>query len=105
MGKLDQSLFARFIRLGVPHIQLDMQGWPCSYCLSLFAYSLHARVILTCPLGRSRPSLAELYTWRYKALGNLPHVTAESEYLKANAGFRYDYQLINVEDYLVCLSC
>lgn len=41
---LDQSLFARFVRLGVPTIDLDMQG-------------------------RARPSIAELYNWRYKALG------------------------------------
>lgn len=43
---LDQSLFARFVRLGVPTIDLDMQG-------------------------RARPAIAELYNWRYKALGNL----------------------------------
>jgi len=49
--------------------------------------------------GRARPSLAKLYNWRYKALGDLPHVASQPEFLHANAGFRYDFQLINVEDY------
>eukprot|EP01125_Pyxidicula_operculata_P011263 TRINITY_DN3682_c1_g2_i2.p1 TRINITY_DN3682_c1_g2~~TRINITY_DN3682_c1_g2_i2.p1 ORF type:complete len:1261 (+),score=324.14 TRINITY_DN3682_c1_g2_i2:363-3785(+) len=30
-GKLDQSLFARFVRLGVPYIELDKQGKPTHY--------------------------------------------------------------------------
>eukprot|EP00026_Physarum_polycephalum_P000742 Phypoly_transcript_00743.p1 GENE.Phypoly_transcript_00743~~Phypoly_transcript_00743.p1 ORF type:complete len:1358 (+),score=249.61 Phypoly_transcript_00743:43-4116(+) len=71
---LDQSLFARFVRLGVPTIDLDMQG-------------------------RARPSIAELYNWRYKKLGNLPNVLHEPEFLHANAGFVHDYQLIDVQDY------
>ncbi|GIY87372.1 RNA helicase aquarius [Caerostris extrusa] len=51
-----------------------------------------------CP-GRSRPSICELYNWRYKNLGNLPHVLNLPEYKRANAGFWFDYQLINVEDF------
>lgn len=47
----NQSLFARLIRLGVPHVQLDAQG-------------------------RCRPSLATLFAWRYPGLSNLPCVTA-----------------------------
>jgi intron-binding protein aquarius len=70
---LDQSLFARFVRLGVPTVDLDMQG-------------------------RARPSIAELYNWRYKKLGNLPNVQQDS-FVAANAGFVYDYQLIDVQDY------
>ena len=70
---MEQSLFARFVRLGVPPVQLDAQG-------------------------RARPSLCELYNWRYKMLGNLPHVLTSPEYQYANPGFCYDYQLINVED-------
>ncbi len=71
---LDQSLFARFVRLGVPTIDLDKQG-------------------------RARPSIAELYNWRYKSLGNLPNVVNDKEFTVANSGFVYDYQLIDVQDY------
>lgn len=73
-ANLEQSLFLRLVRLGVPTINLDFQG-------------------------RSRPSIAELYKWRYERLENLPNVLSESEYLRANAGFRYDYQFIDVGDY------
>ena len=38
---LDQSLFTRFVRLGVPSILLDRQG-------------------------RARPEIAALYSWKYK---------------------------------------
>lgn len=58
---LDQSLFARFVRLGVPTIMLDAQG-------------------------RSRPSLAALFNWRYPSLGDLPVVLHEPQFLQANAG-------------------
>jgi len=74
IGHLDQSLFARFVRLGQPFVQLDKQG-------------------------RARPSLSALYNWRYKALGDLPHVAHDKEFLLANAGFAYDFQLVNVEDF------
>lgn len=73
-ANLEQSLFLRLVRLGVPTINLDRQG-------------------------RARPSIAELYKWRYQRLDNLPHVSTEPEYLRANAGFRYDYQFIDVGDY------
>lgn len=73
-ANLEQSLFLRLIRLGVPVIMLDKQG-------------------------RARASLAELYKWRYNGLGNLPVVSAAPEYLTANAGLRYDYQFIDVPDY------
>ena len=43
--------------------------------------------------GRSRESLAELYNWRYKKLGNLPHVSTSPEYLTANPGFSFDFQV------------
>jgi len=71
---MEQSLFTRFIRLGVPAIELDRQG-------------------------RSRASIANLYNWRYKKLGNLPHVLQSTEYLTSNAGFAFDFQLVNVEDF------
>ncbi|GMH36875.1 hypothetical protein BSKO_04748 [Bryopsis sp. KO-2023] len=71
---LDQSLFTRFVRLGTPYIELDAQG-------------------------RARPSLANLYNWRYRNLGDLPLVSDREEYKIANAGFAYDYQFIDVPDF------
>ncbi|KAA8572406.1 hypothetical protein MFRU_003g03680 [Monilinia fructicola] len=73
-ANLEQSLFSRLVRLGVPTINLDQQG-------------------------RARPSIASLYSWRYQNLGNLPIVSTTSEYQTANAGFKYDYQFIQVLDY------
>ena len=73
-ANLEQSLFLRFVRLGVPTILLDQQG-------------------------RARSSLAELYKWRYPHLNNLPSVTTAPEFVTANAGFRHDYQFIDVPDY------
>ncbi|OBT64896.1 hypothetical protein VE03_06453 [Pseudogymnoascus sp. 23342-1-I1] len=73
-ANLEQSLFSRLVRLGVPTVILDKQG-------------------------RARPSIAELYQWRYPHLGNLPLVETGPEFQKSNAGFRYDYQFIDVPDY------
>ena len=73
-ANLEQSLFSRLVRLGVPTINLDQQG-------------------------RARPSIASLYAWRYQNLGNLPLVSSSPEFQIANAGFRYDYQFIEVPDY------
>jgi len=73
-ANLEQSLFSRFVRLGIPVITLDQQG-------------------------RARPSIAALYQWRYPSLGNLPHVENTDEFKAANAGFKYEYQFINVPDY------
>ncbi|XP_076053378.1 RNA helicase aquarius [Oratosquilla oratoria] len=72
-SNMEQSLFTRFVRIGVPTIELDAQG-------------------------RARPSICALYNWRYRNLGNLPHVTAWPEFRVGNGGFFHDYQLINVED-------
>ncbi len=44
-------------------------------------------------------SIASLYKWRYKNLGNLPHVLTNEEYQLANPGFAFEYQVINVKDY------
>ena len=71
---LDQSLFTRLIRLGTPHIQLNAQG-------------------------RSRPSLAALWNWRYDGLIDLPSVVHAPQYRQANPGLLYEYQLVNVDDY------
>merc|ERR1711997_1107725 len=73
-SNMEQSLFTRFVRLGVPTIDLDAQG-------------------------RSRPSICSLYNWRYKCLGNLSHVLNTKCYMEANAGFSYDFQLVNVHDF------
>ncbi|CAO3585639.1 unnamed protein product [Absidia cylindrospora] len=73
-GNMEQSLFTRFIRLGVPSLQLDAQG-------------------------RARSSLAKLYSWRYNELGDLPNVATNTEFLQANAGFTYDYQFVDVGPY------
>ena len=73
-ANLEQSMFLRLVRLGVPLINLDQQG-------------------------RARPSIAELYKWRYHKLGDLPSVLNGAEFKQANAGFRYEYQFINVPDY------
>eukprot|EP00397_Hematodinium_sp_SG-2012_P003433 GEMP01003441.1.p1 GENE.GEMP01003441.1~~GEMP01003441.1.p1 ORF type:complete len:1407 (+),score=338.32 GEMP01003441.1:43-4263(+) len=70
----DQSLFTRFVRLNTPTIDLNMQG-------------------------RTRPSIAKLYNWRYNNLGDLTNVLVAPKYLTANAGFAYDYQFIDVPDY------
>ncbi|KAK1750649.1 hypothetical protein QBC47DRAFT_393152 [Echria macrotheca] len=73
-ANLEQSLFSRLVRLGVPAINLDQQG-------------------------RARPSIADLYRWRYQQLGDLPHTQTQKEFQTANAGFKYDYQFINVAEY------
>ncbi|CAF4260531.1 unnamed protein product, partial [Adineta steineri] len=73
-SNMEQALFTRLVRLGVPTIDLDAQG-------------------------RARASLCSLYNWRYKNLGNLEHVLQQKEFKTTNAGFVYDYQLINVENF------
>ncbi|CAN6306432.1 unnamed protein product [Urochloa humidicola] len=71
---MDQSLFTRFVRLGVPYIELNAQG-------------------------RARPSIAKLYNWRYRELGDLPYVREQGIFHKANAGFSFEYQLVDVPDH------
>jgi intron-binding protein aquarius len=73
-ANLEQSLFLRLVRLGVPAITLDQQG-------------------------RARPGIAELYKWRYPSLTSLPSVISSPEFQTANAGFKYDYQFIEVSEY------
>ena len=75
VSKMDQSLFSRFIRLGAPYIELNAQG-------------------------RARPSLAALYNWRYKGLGDLAHVATLPTFISCNPGFAFEYQLIDVPDFL-----
>ncbi|CAE7636855.1 AQR [Symbiodinium pilosum] len=73
-GHLDQSLYARFVRLKTPTVDLNLQG-------------------------RARPSIAELYSWRYRDLGNLPNVLTDDRYRYTNPGLTYVYQFVNVEDF------
>jgi len=73
-GHLDQSLYARFIRLRTPTSDLDLQG-------------------------RARSEIADLYRWRYKNLGDLTNVEIEDKYMHANTGISYNFQFINVEDF------
>ncbi|VDM99005.1 unnamed protein product, partial [Thelazia callipaeda] len=73
-SNMEQSLFARFVRLGVPYVLLDQQG-------------------------RARAEIADLYNWRYEHLGNLPHIEALPEYQRANPGFAFNYQLIDVPNF------
>ena len=75
-SNMEQSLFSRLVRLGVPTVQLDAQG-------------------------RARPSICNLYRWRYKTLNDLPHILERSEFKKFNPGLAFDYQVINVADYQV----
>jgi intron-binding protein aquarius len=46
--------------------------------------------------GRARPSIAQLYSWRYKDLGDLTRVLQGKEYVAANPGLTYEFQLIDV---------
>ncbi|KAL5700077.1 hypothetical protein ACHQM5_025575 [Ranunculus cassubicifolius] len=71
---MDQSLFTRFVRLGIPYIELNAQG-------------------------RARTDIAKLYNWRYRDLGDLPYVQEQPIFHRANPGFCYEYQLVNVPDY------
>jgi intron-binding protein aquarius len=81
-SNMEQSLFTRFVRLGVPIIQLDMQGKLSKRACFVFVF-----------LGRARPTICELYNWRYEKLGNLPHTSTWPEFRKANAGLVWDYQV------------
>jgi intron-binding protein aquarius len=73
-ANLDQSLFARLVRLGVPQINLDQQG-------------------------RARSNISSLYSWRYKDLSDLSLLSQSPEFKTANAGFRHEFQFVDVEDY------
>ncbi|CAI5722873.1 unnamed protein product [Peronospora farinosa] len=76
----DQSLFTRFLRLGVPPIVLDSQG--CS-----------------------RSELADIYRWRYDdifssegkpTLGDLSRVKSRREYQTRNVGFLHVAQFVDL---------
>lgn len=73
-SNMEQSLFTRLVRLGVPTVDLDSQG-------------------------RARSTISALYKWRYKKLNDLQHVLEKPEYNLANSGFAFEYQMINVENF------
>lgn len=73
-ANMEQSLFTRLIRLGIPHVELDAQG-------------------------RVRSEIAVLFNWRYKKLSDLPHVQQLSQFRVSNPGFLHTYQLIDVPDF------
>ncbi|OMJ25790.1 Intron-binding protein aquarius [Smittium culicis] len=68
---LEQSMFTRLIRLGVPAISLDKQG-------------------------RSRPEITNLFRWAYNSLGDLQKTHEDPEFKISNPGFAFNYQLIDV---------
>ena len=74
-ANLEQSLFSRLIRLGVPSIQLDVQA-------------------------QVRSSIANLYRWAYPQLKDSKSVSAEKPFSEANPGFCFEYQFVNVDDYV-----
>ena len=92
-GNMEQSMFTRFVRLGVPTLQLNAQV--------IMILTLLIIAIFTFPWmqGRARTSIAELYSWRYGGLDDLPEVQTSNAFQHANAGITYDYQLIDVGNY------
>ncbi|KAJ1740416.1 hypothetical protein LPJ79_004277 [Coemansia sp. RSA 1821] len=73
-SRMEQSLFARLIRLGVPFVELDCQA-------------------------RARPSIASLYRHRYRSLGDLKPLVFQGAYAQPNPGFAHVLQFIDVTDY------
>ena len=49
--------------------------------------------------GRARPSLAKLYNWRYRQLGDLPAVASSPTFQLANPGLALDFQFVDVQDF------
>jgi len=72
-SQLDQSLFQRLTRLGVPVHTLETQF-------------------------RVRPEIAALYAWRYPNI-NITTNSTKLGYPDANAGLKYTFQFVDVGDY------
>ena len=84
-SNLDQSMFTRLIRLGVPYIQLDRQGRARADIASLYRYECSLLCYFEIHSFRNRiadsvlcfacllPS-TDICSWRYDDLGNLDHV-------------------------------
>lgn len=72
-SNMGQSLFARLVRTGTKFIQLDHQG-------------------------RSRPSIADLFRWRYPKLQDMEFIRQESTFSEANPGFLHTAQFVDTGD-------
>ncbi|KAJ2783583.1 hypothetical protein H4R18_001636 [Coemansia javaensis] len=71
---MEQSLFARLVRLGVPYIELNRQA-------------------------RARPGIADLYRFRYRELGDLaPHVHT-GPFAGPNPGLAHEFQFVHVGEF------
>ena len=95
---------ARWLIVTLPLKALISVIWRCGHCYTPTTHPTSKPLNLTTApsgvpaieldkQGRSRASLAELYNWRYKKLGNLPHVLTSPEYLTSNPGFSFDFQV------------
>ncbi|KAJ2692176.1 hypothetical protein H4R19_006209, partial [Coemansia spiralis] len=73
-ANMDQSLFARLVRLGVPYVELNRQA-------------------------RARPSIADLYRFRYCDLGDLLPTVAHGAFARPNAALAHDFQFVDVGDF------
>ncbi|KAJ2553067.1 hypothetical protein EV175_003076, partial [Coemansia sp. RSA 1933] len=73
-ANMEQSMFARLVRLGVPYIELNRQA-------------------------RARPEIASLYRDRYTALGDLEPLVTAGRFVLANSGFAHPFQFVDVADY------
>uniref|UniRef100_A0A7S1TC51 Intron-binding protein aquarius n=1 Tax=Compsopogon caeruleus TaxID=31354 RepID=A0A7S1TC51_9RHOD len=73
VSNFEQSMLARFVRLGNRSVTLDAQG-------------------------RCRPEIAELYRWMYPDLRDLPSIASESPLGRRghNPGFKANVQVIDV---------
>ncbi|KAJ2798680.1 hypothetical protein H4R21_003832 [Coemansia helicoidea] len=71
---MDQSLFARLVRLGVPYIELNRQA-------------------------RARPAIADLYRFRYRDLGDLLPAVASGPFAAPNAALAHSFQFVDVGDF------
>ncbi|KAJ2505859.1 hypothetical protein IWW47_001857, partial [Coemansia sp. RSA 2052] len=70
-ANLEQSLFTRLVRLGVPYVELNKQA-------------------------RARPEIADLYRFRYRGLGDLSNDSLQSMFAqKRNPGFQHTFQFID----------
>lgn len=103
-SNMEQSLFTRFVRLGVPQILLDQQGraraeYVVDPYFCNFQFLLELSISQTLILNEISFRIADLYNWRYEQLVNLPHTEVLSEFQRANSGFAFNYQLINVPDF------
>ncbi|KAJ2489397.1 hypothetical protein IWW37_004019 [Coemansia sp. RSA 2050] len=68
-ANMEQSLFTRMVRLGVPYVELNRQA-------------------------RARPEIASLYRWRYRELEDLESVVGG--FPSKNAGFASTFQFVNL---------